>query len=234
MVVYLDDDADTDDQEEDQECRPLLCHPRPHPAPAESESTGGNWGNQRWDSPYRAKVKCSSCRVLSTCDCFVSAPRAPADSLNLILCDPVIVFWAIFPRCLCCDVGPVTAAGPTGRHARSTLIYAGACHSCTPIGETSANRPRHAHAHTHAYIQGWVEPWQSLKSRRFIEPRSSRDLQHVEAVSVSAVPSAPRSLSPRSSLLGLLLIKRRLPQHCIAEINLNCVRAICCRRPCCC
>lgn len=46
-MVGLDDDADTDDQEEDQECRPLLCHPRPHLAPAESESAGGNWGNQR-------------------------------------------------------------------------------------------------------------------------------------------------------------------------------------------
>ena len=47
MGVGLDDDADTDDQEEDQECRPLLCHPRSHLAPAGSESTGGNWGNQR-------------------------------------------------------------------------------------------------------------------------------------------------------------------------------------------
>lgn len=34
--------------------------------------------------------------VLSTCDCFVSAPQAPAESLNVILCDPVIVFLAIF------------------------------------------------------------------------------------------------------------------------------------------
>lgn len=178
-MVGLDDDADTDDQEEDQECRPLLCHPRPHLAPAESESAGWNWGNQRWDSPYRAKVKCPSCRVLSTCDCFVSAPRAPADSLNLILCDPVIVFWAIFPRCLCCDVGPVTAAGPTGRHARSTLIYAGACHSCTPIGETSANRPWHAHTHTCIYtgLGGTMtEPeiqaiyWAPLQSRPTARP----------------------------------------------------------------
>lgn len=40
--------------------------------------------------------------------------------------------------------------------------------------------------------------------------------------------SAPQSLSPRSSLLRLLLIKRRLQQHCITEINLNCVCAICC------
>lgn len=50
--------------------------------------------NQRLDSPYRVKVKCSSCRVcvLSICDYSVSVPQAPAESLNLILCDPVIDF----------------------------------------------------------------------------------------------------------------------------------------------
>lgn len=46
-----DDDVDSDDQREDEERRPLLCHPDPHLAAAVSESTGGNWGNQRSPPP---------------------------------------------------------------------------------------------------------------------------------------------------------------------------------------
>lgn len=46
-VVGWDEDVDTDDQEEDQERQRLLCHPCPHLAPTGSESTGGNWENQR-------------------------------------------------------------------------------------------------------------------------------------------------------------------------------------------
>lgn len=100
--IGRDDDVDTDDQEEDQERRALLCHPRPHLAPAGSESRGGNWGEIRDETPpaesrlNAVPVLCVFVCVLSTCDCFVSAPQAPAESLNLILCDPVIVFGAVF------------------------------------------------------------------------------------------------------------------------------------------
>jgi len=85
--------------------------------------------------PCGVKVKCCCCLacararpclcVLSTCDCFVSAPQAPADSLNLILCDPESLCSELFSQCLCCDVVPVTAAGHTGRNTlKKTLKHA--------------------------------------------------------------------------------------------------------------
>lgn len=45
------DGVDSDDQREDEERQPLLCHPDPHLAAVVSESTGGNWGNQRNPPP---------------------------------------------------------------------------------------------------------------------------------------------------------------------------------------
>lgn len=72
-----------------------------------------------------ALVSCvSPLCILSTCDCCLSSLEAPAESLNLILCDPVIVI-RIACRCLCCDVVPVTFPGSTRgkeRHSVNAFI----------------------------------------------------------------------------------------------------------------
>lgn len=61
--VSPDDDVDTDDQEEDQERQPLLCHPRPHLAPTGSKSAEGKLGKSEMRFPHRVKVKRRSCRL---------------------------------------------------------------------------------------------------------------------------------------------------------------------------
>lgn len=90
-----DDEEDTDDREEDKDARPLSCHPG---LAAVSESTGGSRGNQSRGSSCRVKVKRPECVCVCffTCDCFVRAPQVPAESPNLILCDPVIMSRTVF------------------------------------------------------------------------------------------------------------------------------------------
>lgn len=142
----------------------------------------------------------------------------------LVLPRPLLSHWIwscviqwlcseLFSWCLCCDVGPVTAAGPTGRHTHnldtlrhahtySILIYTGvcrSCQSCTPIGETSANRPRHAHTHMHTYSPGWNHD-RAWNPGDLLGPVPANSYS-MSKLSQFLCPSAPQILSP----CGLLL-----------------------------